>query len=108
MNNIEQTLAERETSHGDYRDHAHTAQSIKNVMLSSTKWQSLSDPQKESLDMIAHKVGRILNGDPNFIDSWRDLAGYAMLIVNILQTTEGATDNKIVKVKVKGDKLVEL
>ena len=108
MNNIEQTLAERESSHGDYRDHARTAQGIKNVMLSSTKWQSLSDPQKESLDMIAHKVGRILNGDPNFIDSWRDLAGYAMLIVNILQTTEGATDNKIVKVKVKGDKLVEL
>lgn len=108
MNNIEQTLAERETSHGDYRDHAHTAQGIKNVMLNSTKWQSLSDPQKESLDMIAHKVGRILNGDSNFIDSWRDLAGYATLVVNILQNTEGATDNKIVKVKVKGDKLVEL
>lgn len=108
MNNIEQTLVEREGSHGDYRDHARTTQGIKNAMLSSTKWQSLSDPQKESLDMIAHKVGRILNGDPNFIDSWRDIAGYATLVVNILQNTEGATDNKIVKVKVKGDKLVEL
>ena len=68
----------------------------------------LSNEQKESLHMITHKVGRILNGDPNFIDSWRDLAGYATLIVNSLSKTDGATDNKVVKLKVKGDKLIEL
>lgn len=29
--------------------------------------------------MIAHKIGRILNGDPNYRDSWDDIAGYAKL-----------------------------
>lgn len=30
--------------------------------------------------MIVHKIGRILNGDPNYADSWHDIAGYATLI----------------------------
>ena len=34
--------------------------------------------------MIAHKIGRILNGDPNYLDSWIDIVGYAQLIVDRL------------------------
>ena len=30
--------------------------------------------------MILHKIGRILNGDPNYADSWHDIAGYAKLV----------------------------
>lgn len=108
MEEMQTTLTQREVNYGSYNAHAHTAQCLKGVMENSSKWQSLSNEQKESLHMIAHKVGRILNGDPNFIDSWRDLAGYATLIVNSLSKTDGATDNKVVKLKVKGDKLIEL
>ena len=35
--------------------------------------------------MILHKVARILNGDPDYVDSWADIAGYAQLVVNILE-----------------------
>jgi sulfur carrier protein ThiS len=38
----------------------------------------------ESLDMIANKIARIVNGDPYYKDSWQDIAGYAQLIVNKL------------------------
>lgn len=31
-------------------------------------------------EMIAHKIARILNGDPNYADNWHDIAGYATLI----------------------------
>jgi hypothetical protein len=34
--------------------------------------------------MICHKIGRILNGNPNNKDSWWDIAGYATLIVKQL------------------------
>jgi len=34
--------------------------------------------------MNAHKIGRILNGDPNWSDSWHDIAGYAQLVANRL------------------------
>lgn len=30
--------------------------------------------------MIQHKIGRILNGDPAYADSWHDIAGYATLV----------------------------
>ena len=30
--------------------------------------------------MIQHKIARILNGDPNWKDTWDDIAGYAKLI----------------------------
>jgi hypothetical protein len=42
-------------------------------------WRRLKSHQKESLDMIAHKISRILNGDPQHRDSWVDIAGYAQI-----------------------------
>jgi hypothetical protein len=36
------------------------------------------------LDMICHKIGRIINGDPDYADSWHDIAGYAQLVANRL------------------------
>ena len=35
--------------------------------------------------MIAHKIGRIINGDPDYDDSWADIAGYAKLVSDRLQ-----------------------
>jgi len=37
--------------------------------------------------MIAHKIGRIINGDPDYDDSWVDIAGYAKLVSDRLQGT---------------------
>ena len=34
--------------------------------------------------MIFHKIGRIINGDPDYADSWHDIAGYAQLVANRL------------------------
>lgn len=39
----------------------------------------LTATQLESLDMILHKCGRILSGDPNEPDHWRDIEGYARI-----------------------------
>ena len=60
--------------------HAQIAQDIKSVMLESPNWNKLSYDQKEALDMVAHKIGRILNGDPNYVDSWHDIVGYVSLV----------------------------
>lgn len=47
-------------------------------------WELLQPFQVEALEMIAHKIGRILNGDPNYDDSWVDIAGYAKLVADRL------------------------
>jgi len=82
---ISNVLAERGTRYGSFVSHAQITQDLKRVMQDSAKWDSLWCSQKEALEMIAHKIGRILNGDPHYKDSWTDIAGYAQLVVNTLE-----------------------
>lgn len=83
-------LAERGKTHGDYSDHARITQRLKDVMKASPKWGELSDIQKETLEMNAHKVGRVLSGDPNHLDHWDDIAGYARLVSQRLRQNSEA------------------
>ena len=79
MTDIADTLKERGAKYGDFSDHARIAQGLKQVMNQTSGWQRLSPDKKEALEMIQHKVARILNGDPEFHDSWHDIVGYAKL-----------------------------
>jgi hypothetical protein len=73
-------LAERQKTHGEYRTHAAISQRIKRAF--GTEKTKLNDMQIEALEMIAHKIGRILNGNPDFRDHWDDIAGYAKLVAD--------------------------
>jgi hypothetical protein len=79
---VEKILEEREKTHGAFADHAVYTQHIKTLIRSLTKdgKKCLTSVQTEALDMIAHKIGRILAGDPNHKDHWDDIAGYATLV----------------------------
>ena len=57
-------------------------------MQATDRWLNLADDQREALEMIAHKIGRILNGDPDYDDSWVDIAGYAQLVADRLRGIE--------------------
>lgn len=74
---IEKLVAARKKSHGDYTDVAQCVQETKDLWRSKPGWAKLSAVQRETLEMHAHKVGRILSGDPNVHDHWDDIAGYA-------------------------------
>ena len=80
----EALITERGTRYGKFKDGADIMQSLKGTMRDVDGWNNLTASQKEALDMIQHKIGRILNGDPTYDDSWKDIAGYATLIVNEL------------------------
>lgn len=77
---VEELLAVRDKTHGNYDDTARAAQLIKEVLRAEPGWKNLSPVQKESIDLFASKLGRILGGNPNFADHWDDIAGYAKLI----------------------------
>lgn len=80
---VDATLAERGKRYGKFTGHAQVAQRLKDVIyyaLASEGRARLADDQKEALDMICHKMARIVNGDPNYADSWHDIAGYAKLV----------------------------
>ena len=82
-------LDEREKTHGDFYRVAGTAQELKDVMRRGKNWKILDDTERETLEMIASKVGRILSGNPHEIDHWRDIAGYATLIERWLTPQAG-------------------
>ncbi len=82
--NIENTLAERSKTHGKFENHAIISQALKDVIHLTDGFTSLTPSQAESLEMIMHKVARILNGNPNTHDHWHDIAGYATLVANEL------------------------
>lgn len=85
---IEATLAERGSRYGSFTEHARITQAIKKAMADSPNWAGLAPDQKESLEMLAHKAGRILNGDPDYHDSWHDIVGYAKLVADRLAPAE--------------------
>ena len=85
---IEDTLETRETVYGNFFGVACIAQDLKAVMRSTDNWAGLSPDQQESLEMIANKIARVLNGDPNYHDSWFDIQGYAALIAMTLGDCE--------------------
>lgn len=106
-NDIGTTLDERQSTYGEFKDHAMITQNIKKAMVDSKNWRLLSESKKECLEMVAHKIGRILNGDPDYIENFRDIAGYATLVCRQLAVTEGATDARVIKIRNVGGEWVE-
>lgn len=83
---IAATLEERKKKYGSFTSHAKITQSLKRTMHNSPNWeQYLSDDKKEALEMVVHKIGRILNGDPEYKDSWTDIIGYATRVEETLK-----------------------
>jgi hypothetical protein len=81
---LNDVLAERGRTHGDWSDNARLAQQMKELFRQEKGWLKLSACQREALDMIAGKISRVLSGDCDHVDHWRDVAGYAQLVVREL------------------------
>jgi transcriptional regulator len=84
-NEVDNILDERAVNYGSFKDVSEIVQKLKMVAHLAEGRDAVFGPdQAEALDMIFTKIGRILNGDPNHVDSWLDIAGYAMLVADRL------------------------
>lgn len=81
---VDATLTERQSQYGCYEDVAHVTQQILSA-LRIGNYDELPAPMKESLHMIASKMARIVNGDPEYLDNWHDIGGYAKLIEKLIK-----------------------
>ena len=86
---VEAVLQERGKRYGEFHSHAAISQKLKEAMHKTDGWTRLSADQREALEMVQHKVARILNGDPSYDDNWVDIAGYSTLVADRLQAKEG-------------------
>ena len=86
---VDGVLEERGSRYGPFITHAAITQQLKEVTARHLhhRGKVLKPDQQEALDMIYHKIGRIINGDPDYADSWVDIAGYAKLVADRLEGT---------------------
>ena len=92
MNEIDNILDERGKRYGSFTGHATISQEIQKIIRKGfknsenvTSIDDIDDDMTEALFMMAHKIGRIVNGDPWYADSWTDIAGYAKLVADRLE-----------------------
>ena len=68
----------RDHQHGGMEAVGNVSQLLKDAMRDGRNWERLSCGHREALDLIQHKIARILSGaDPHDPQHWEDVAGYA-------------------------------
>ena len=77
---VDDVLEQRNGVHGDFDDDASTAQDLKRVIRAGSNWEEMPAVHREALEQMMTKVGRILAGDFNWLDHWKDLQGYPRLV----------------------------
>jgi hypothetical protein len=84
---VDAVLDSRAVDYGAFKDGAALMQSIKRTMAAhaANHNKTFADDQWEALEMIVHKIGRIVNGNPDKVDHWTDIAGYAKLVADRLE-----------------------
>jgi hypothetical protein len=91
MSETDDLLDERETTHGLYGNTARIIQGFKAVLREELMQRDmrsdepLSDVAVESLEMILHKIGRIISGKWDCVDHWADISGYADLTLRDIE-----------------------
>ena len=85
--NTDAVLKERGSRYGKFIDQTRIIDGLMEPMRLAGL-DDLETDQKESLHQIAVKISRILNGDPNYVDNWDDIAGYAELVSKRLKGEE--------------------
>lgn len=86
---IENILSTREKTHGEFEHNSLFIQDCKDIARANPAyWEHLPPTVRESIDMILHKLGRVIYGDYEFKDHWLDIQGYAQLIIDEIENKE--------------------
>ena len=74
-------------TYGKFENLAEVSQRFKDSLhyFLITRNKYLAPDQQEAMELIFHKFARIVNGDPDHIDNWKDIAGYATLVSDRLE-----------------------
>ena len=91
MTTTDKILTDRGKRYGKYMRQASIALGIRELLrlgLEDETLEKYEPDQIDALHMIAVKLSRIVNGDPDYADNWRDIAGYATLVADRLEGKE--------------------
>lgn len=72
-----QVVEKRDSSYGGFTKISEDCQKIKDILHAGASWENLHPSEKEGLEMIVHKICRIINSPMKIRDSWLDIGGYS-------------------------------
>jgi hypothetical protein len=83
---VDVVLDARALTYGRFVDVAETTQVLMGAIANrlAERGTIVQHDQALALQMIVQKLARIANGDPDHLDSWLDIAGYATLVAERL------------------------
>jgi hypothetical protein len=87
VSGVGKVLDARAEQYGSFMQSSDTVIRIKGIIHNAVARNEvhLYPDQLQALDMIATKISRIVHGNPNHLDSWIDIAGYATLVADRIQ-----------------------
>lgn len=106
---VDVILAQRGKRYGPFRDHARLAVKLRRNVREFINFEEypresgggsnrqqpfhlLRPDAQQSIDTILDKIARILNGDPNYLDNWDDIQGYAKLVADRIRSEAALVD----------------
>jgi len=88
LDEIKKILEERGAVYGEYAEVAFTSQALKSAMHSGHAWWDMPDEIKESLEMVANKISRMVNGSCMHEDNILDIMGYMQLALDRVRESD--------------------
>jgi glucan phosphorylase len=96
MKQVNEILEERGSRYGDFNKLSRLSQSIKDVYYINQK-ENVTPAMSEAIEMIIHKLARIINGDPYYKDNFIDIQGYCQLYLDELNRIEKEKADEVLK-----------
>lgn len=96
MTDISRHVSLRRAHYGPYDSHAALAQVLKQTLrehFGTMGWGRMSAAQKQGAERICDKLAGILNGDPDNIGAWLDMAGTCQ---RVAESIEAARAKRVV------------
>lgn len=87
LQSTDATLTQRGNRYGEFSGNAEVSCTLRDTLMhhyNSLNSEEMPLVQREAINLICHKLSRVVNGDVAYDDNWRDIAGYAELVVKEL------------------------
>lgn len=84
---VRETLSQRQARYGTFMDNALLSNAALDVFRAHKGWANFKPDQRTATELIMQKLARAVSGDADYDDNWRDIAGYAQLIVDRINGT---------------------
>lgn len=90
MNDINKILHDRNKNYGDYKGGSKFRADVMSLIMQ--RYKEVNGHSLSYIDIVyiydlVNKLSRIAS-TPSHLDSWQDISGYAMLVVNVLKEEE--------------------